>query len=120
MEEGEDVGYDEEAEGADEDMAAMMGFAGFGTTKVGEWHDVPPALLTDLVQGKEVEGNQTGVAVVKKRRTWRQYMNRCVLMRRDLQRFSPLLQTRWIQQVCLPYINATCRRLRIRPLDKIK
>lgn len=31
-----------------------------------------------MVQGKHVEGNQEGSADVKKMRTWRQYMNRCV------------------------------------------
>jgi len=43
----------------DEAMMATMGIAGFGSTK-----------------GKRVEGNQEGVAKVKKTRTWRQYMNR--------------------------------------------
>lgn len=43
----------------EEAMAQMMGFGGFGTTK-----------------GKEVSNNQTGGALVKKQRTWRQYMNR--------------------------------------------
>jgi len=53
IEEGEDV-VDEDAQ-----MMAMMGFAGFNTTK-----------------GQEVEGNQEGGVEIKKRRTWRQYMNR--------------------------------------------
>ncbi|KAF8559829.1 DUF1777-domain-containing protein [Imleria badia] len=43
----------------DEPMMAMMGLAGFGSTK-----------------GKHVEGNQEGGVNVKKMRTWRQYMNR--------------------------------------------
>jgi len=45
----------------DEDVAvmAMMGLAGFGSTK-----------------GKHVEGNQEGTMSIKKMRTWRQYMNR--------------------------------------------
>ncbi|KAG6329729.1 hypothetical protein ID866_9357 [Astraeus odoratus] len=43
----------------DEDMMAVMGLSGFGSTK-----------------GKHVEGNQEGTANVKKMRTWRQYMNR--------------------------------------------
>jgi len=43
----------------EEAMAQMMGFGGFGTTK-----------------GQEVTGNQQGAALVKKQRTWRQYMNR--------------------------------------------
>lgn len=51
------------AEGGEDDdeaqMMAMMGFAGFDTTK-----------------GKPVEGNQEGAVDIKKRRTWRQYMNR--------------------------------------------
>jgi len=49
----DDVDADEEA------MAGMMGFGGFGTTK-----------------GKVVSGNQEGAVLVKKQRTWRQYMNR--------------------------------------------
>ncbi|TFK42964.1 hypothetical protein BDQ12DRAFT_597064, partial [Crucibulum laeve] len=49
-----DATNDEEAA-----MMAMMGVAGFGSTK-----------------GKHVEGNQTGGVDVKKVRTWRQYMNR--------------------------------------------
>jgi hypothetical protein len=52
-EEGEDVSDSERQ------MAAMMGFGGFGTTK-----------------GKEVEGNQHGAVNINKQRTWRQYMNR--------------------------------------------
>jgi len=40
-------------------MMAVMGMAGFGTTK-----------------GKQIEGNQEGAVHVKKMRTWRQYMNR--------------------------------------------
>lgn len=42
-------------------MAALMGFGSFGSSK-----------------GKPVEGNDVGYAYVKKERTWRQYMNRCV------------------------------------------
>ncbi|KAI9510243.1 U4/U6.U5 tri-snRNP-associated protein 3 [Russula earlei] len=49
----EDVNDDDEA------MMAMMGMAGFGSTK-----------------GQHVVGNQDGAANVKKQRTWRQYMNR--------------------------------------------
>lgn len=55
-------GKEEEGELGDpteEDMMAMMGFAGFGTTK-----------------GHEVEGNQEGAVKINKQRTWRQYMNR--------------------------------------------
>lgn len=56
----------EEAPSADADdpnaqMAALMGFGSFGSSK-----------------GKPVEGNDVGYAYVKKERTWRQYMNRCV------------------------------------------
>jgi len=43
----------------EEDMMAMMGFAGFGTTK-----------------GQAVEGNQEGAVKINQQRTWRQYMNR--------------------------------------------
>ncbi|KAH7103899.1 hypothetical protein BKA62DRAFT_694965 [Auriculariales sp. MPI-PUGE-AT-0066] len=53
MEEGEDEQDD------DAQMMAMMGFAGFDSTK-----------------GKGMEGNQDGGVDIKKRRTWRQYMNR--------------------------------------------
>jgi len=40
-------------------MMAIMGVSGFGTSK-----------------GKHVDGNQEGFVDIKKRRTWRQYMNR--------------------------------------------
>ncbi|CAK5277459.1 unnamed protein product [Mycena citricolor] len=51
----------EEGEEMDDDagMMAMMGMAGFGSTK-----------------GKHIEGNQEGAVNIKKQRTWRQYMNR--------------------------------------------
>jgi len=49
----------EEMEVEDEDMMAMMGLSGFGSTK-----------------GKHITGNQEGAVNVKKQRTWRQYMNR--------------------------------------------
>jgi len=53
-----DMDVDDMAE--DDEMAAMMGFGGFGTTK-----------------GKHVHGNEDTSAVdIKKQRTWRQYMNR--------------------------------------------
>lgn len=63
MEEGQEG----EGEGGAEDdadaaIASMMGFGGFGTTK-----------------GQHVSGNQEGGSKVNKPRTWRQYMNRCVL-----------------------------------------
>jgi U4/U6.U5 tri-snRNP-associated protein 3 len=56
VEDGEEM---EVTTAEDESMMAMMGLAGFGSTK-----------------GKRVEGNQEGGLDVKKRRTWRQYMNR--------------------------------------------
>ncbi|KAG8786813.1 hypothetical protein FRC15_010632 [Serendipita sp. 397] len=43
----------------EEDMMALMGFGGFGSTK-----------------GQAVEGNQEGAVKINKQRTWRQYMNR--------------------------------------------
>ncbi|KAJ3796699.1 hypothetical protein GGU11DRAFT_118219 [Lentinula aff. detonsa] len=49
----------ETVEDENDAMMAMMGVAGFGSTK-----------------GKHVEGNQEGSVNVKKSRTWRQYMNR--------------------------------------------
>lgn len=59
-ENGQEEGESMDAVGQDdEDMAAMMGITGFGTTK-----------------GKHVEGNQEGGTKIKKVRTWRQYMNR--------------------------------------------
>ena len=64
----------------DEAMMAMMGIAGFGTTKV----RMPPMVacwhLKFSPQGKHVDGNQEGAAKVKKVRTWRQYMNRFVVL----------------------------------------
>lgn len=65
----------EDVEEEEDAMAAMMGFGGFGTTKV-----CPPFLISEFpsngLQGKKVVGNQEGGADVKKVRTWRQYMNR--------------------------------------------
>ncbi|KAF9246264.1 hypothetical protein BU15DRAFT_20822, partial [Melanogaster broomeanus] len=55
-EEGEEMDV---TNGDDEDVMAMMGLTGFGSTK-----------------GKHVEGNQEGTANIKQSRTWRQYMNR--------------------------------------------
>lgn len=65
----------------EESMAAMMGLRGFGSTKVRIPFPTPPFPLISIYtsQGKRVEGNQEGTANVKKIRTWRQYMNRCVL-----------------------------------------
>ncbi|CDZ96836.1 Nucleic acid binding protein [Phaffia rhodozyma] len=57
VEEGEDENGLEEGE--EDEMAKMMGFGGFGTSK-----------------GKHVSSNDTGDVVIKKQRTWRQYMNR--------------------------------------------
>lgn len=53
----EDV--DVEDDGMDDDMAAMMGFGGFGTTK-----------------GKKVVGNNVGAVRKEKKTEYRQYMNR--------------------------------------------
>ena len=69
-EEAKDDGDDDD----DEDpMAAMMGFGGFGTTKV-------RLLLhqneTYSPQGKSIGQQEEGTVKVHKERTWRQYMNR--------------------------------------------
>ena len=37
--------------------------------------------LTCILQGKHVDGNQEGGVDIKKMRTWRQYMNRCAMLR---------------------------------------
>ncbi|KAK7700874.1 hypothetical protein SLS64_010725 [Diaporthe eres] len=50
---------DVEDDGMDDDMAAMMGFGGFGTTK-----------------GKKVVGNNVGAVRKEKKTEYRQYMNR--------------------------------------------
>lgn len=50
---------DVEDDGMDDDMAAMMGFGGFGTTK-----------------GKKVVGNNLGAVRKEKKTEYRQYMNR--------------------------------------------
>ncbi|WFD04420.1 hypothetical protein MOBT1_003130 [Malassezia obtusa] len=47
-------------------IAAMMGFGNFGSSKV----------RASLTQGKHVEDNSEGFAEVRKERSWRQYMNR--------------------------------------------
>ncbi|KAG8833532.1 hypothetical protein FRC17_010564 [Serendipita sp. 399] len=61
--EGEDSAMQEETkevgEAGEEDVMALMGFTGFGSTK-----------------GQAVEGNQEGAVKINKQRTWRQYMNR--------------------------------------------
>lgn len=49
-------------------IASMMGFGNFGSSKVG----------LVLTQGKHVEDNSEGFAEVRKERSWRQYMNRYV------------------------------------------
>lgn len=51
--------FDVEDGGMDDDMAAMMGFGGFGTTK-----------------GKKVVGNNVGAVRKEKKTEYRQYMNR--------------------------------------------
>lgn len=56
-EDEEDI--DVEDDGMDDDMAAMMGFGGFGTTK-----------------GKKVAGNNLGAVRKEKKTEYRQYMNR--------------------------------------------
>ncbi|KAG7530360.1 hypothetical protein FFLO_05076 [Filobasidium floriforme] len=62
-EEGEGRDEEEEDDGdmaAEEDeMAAMLGFGGFGSTK-----------------NQKVKGNVEGAAQIQQQRTWRQYMNR--------------------------------------------
>ena len=63
----------------DEAMMAMMGIAGFGTTKVRVFPMGACRYLKNPSQGKHVDGNQEGAAKVKKVRTWRQYMNRFVV-----------------------------------------
>lgn len=50
---------DVEDDGMDDDMAAMMGFGGFGTTK-----------------GQKVVGNNVGAVRKEKKTEYRQYMNR--------------------------------------------
>lgn len=60
-------------------MQALMGFGGFGTTKVSR--SARGGLLEACVldadrQGAEVEGNDVGTVKVNKKRQWRQYMNR--------------------------------------------
>ena len=49
-------------------IASMMGFGNFGSSKV----------RFVLTQGKHVEDNSEGFAEVRKERSWRQYMNRYV------------------------------------------
>lgn len=60
-EQPQEEGPSTDADDPDAQMAALMGFGSFGSSK-----------------GKPVEGNDVGYAYVKKERTWRQYMNRCV------------------------------------------
>lgn len=61
-------------------MMAMMGLpaSGFGSTKVNAILLLWILLPHGFVQGRHVIGNQEGAVDVKKMRTWRQYMNRCV------------------------------------------
>jgi U4/U6.U5 tri-snRNP-associated protein 3 len=66
------------------DMSAMMGFAGFGTTS-----------------GQHVEGNEeAGGADVKKRRKWRQYMNRQGGFNRPLDQASSSLRFAGVSLTC--------------------
>lgn len=67
VEEGEE---DPEAE-----MAAMMGFGGFNSTKVSSISRRLDVRLT-RPQGKSLGVNADGAVKVHKQRTWRQYMNR--------------------------------------------
>jgi hypothetical protein len=101
----------------DEDaaMRAMMGFSGFDSTKVRialsviiwfMWN-VLTGTARNVFQGKPVVGNQEGTVNVKKQRTWRQYMNRCVSIIAMLVRFvvdelccALLFKPGRIQQVC--------------------
>lgn len=75
VEEAEDTNLEIEDvdEPQQEEMAKMMGFSSFGSSSVrGEcgrranW------------QGRHVDNNADGYAEVRKERSWRQYMNRCV------------------------------------------
>jgi U4/U6.U5 tri-snRNP-associated protein 3 len=71
----------EEMEATNDDdaaMMAMMGMAGFGSTKVRALLILSSWIvgLMLYLQNKQVEGNQEGGVHVKKIRTWRQYMNR--------------------------------------------
>ncbi len=66
----------------DEDMMAMMGLTGFGSTKVLLVSTFTAMFFSyhSLCQGQHVIGNQDGASNVKKPRTWRQYMNRYVFL----------------------------------------
>lgn len=63
-------GNEEEEDPEAAAMAAMMGFGGFGSTKVGL-----AQIITDI-QGQKTGQAEEGGANVHKMRTWRQYMNR--------------------------------------------
>ena len=83
-----DAGEPEEGEAMevenedDEDMMAMMGLTGFGSTKVLLVSTFTAMFFSyhSLCQGQHVIGNQDGASNVKKPRTWRQYMNRYVFL----------------------------------------
>lgn len=68
-EEGEQ-GQDEE----EDPLASMMGFGGFGTTKVCASRHTPSHSTHS--QGKGIGQHEEGNVKVHKQRTWRQYMNR--------------------------------------------
>lgn len=74
------AGSDDEEEGMDPALAAMMGFGGFGTTKVSYILRVDPEKATldkaDVQDKKVADQVVEGKAQVYKERTWRQYMNR--------------------------------------------
>ena len=89
---------DEEAQ-----MAAMMGFGNFGSSKVRCTRLCSPLLL---VQGKPVENNATGYAEVRKERTWRQYMNRYVAA---ALRHRKLTETARVDLTCLLYTSPSPR-----------
>ena len=92
MEDGDVRGSAGEGEDGEEDgMASMMGFGGFGTTKVGhralrlyhlarrsaaEVRRLAVKYTRTDTQGKGIGQNAAGGVKVHKQRTWRQYMNR--------------------------------------------
>ena len=70
---------DDGMEDAQDDMAAMLGFGGFGSTKVSALPLDHVMILPDGIpcqQNQKVSGNVEGAAQIKQQRTWRQYMNR--------------------------------------------
>ena len=81
--EGEDGEAMEVTNDVDDAMMAAMGLSGFGSTKVScllVFHfSLEKIFHSSATQGKHVDGNQEGAVDLKKMRTWRQYMNRCVV-----------------------------------------